>query len=164
MPPRKREETTGSILDDIRRAEEAAKQRLSAPPVTLASISISREKELVRTFAPECVSKNGRQSEYTAYWGDPDKHEENISKGYIPVVSNGVHVSWDELKLYKIPRRLSEDAINFAAMKSRKMVGDNIAKDAETVKRTGIGEERMKVMHGASDAEVISALDEMDRN
>jgi len=166
MAPRnKTENTNSSILDDIQRAEAMASARLKAPDITVSSFEKSREKEIVATFAPECVGKN---AQFHGFWGDPKEHRRYIDKGYIPVVHDGEHVAYEGMLLYKLPMELHNRDMKLNAMVSKRMLGERLEADQKEVRSATIagqamGEEKVSVVTATSDADVQQAMAEMDR-
>lgn len=168
MPPRnKNEQTSDSLMSDIERAEQAAQARLAAPDVTIQSLERSREKEIVRTFAKDCVNENGKMAEFHPFWGDPSSHEKYIQDGYIPVAHNGQHVSYEGVKLYKLPMELHKRNLKMNAMVSKRMLGEAAEADqnvkSAVIAGQAMGEEKVSMTQAKSQDDVRQAMLEMDR-
>jgi hypothetical protein len=166
MAPRtKTENTNSSILDDIQRAEAQAAARMKAPDITVSGFEKSREKQIVSTFAPDCV---GKDALFHPFWGDPRDHKRYIDKGYIPVAHDGEHVAYEEMRLYKLPMELHKRDLALNEMVSKRMLGERLEADQREVRASVIagqamGEEKVSVVTATSDADVQQAMAEMDR-
>ena len=89
---------------------------------------------IVRELVPEAFGspkKRGRASasyDYRpgatmrAYWGQEGEHKRLIDEGWIPVVKEGEHASYNELKLYKRDIELTREILYAQAKRSRVML------------------------------------------
>lgn len=115
------------LLDDIRQAEtalaarmEALRRRKIAPNTGTAPDTVSPFEETARIACPDAYwqgrasKENPRGSippKWHTFYGLAEKAPVYVSKGYLPVLMNGMQVKVEGMPLYKIPQELYESEI-----------------------------------------------------
>ena len=105
---------------DVERATKIEARRRKEAPGIMASPELAPDamSEIVRHLRnrgvlskeQEKVSVNTKTGDDVldfkehAFWGDETKHKLYVGQGYVPVVEDGVHVRYGDVKLYKIAR------------------------------------------------------------
>ena len=116
MAPPKKAETDTQMDRDLQAAEEAAKRRLAAPPVSYAGVTPDARRALVNQLKSEGVIPEG----FSSLFGDRAQHTTLIGRGYRPVMRNGVWVQCPNGDpLYMIEEELANQSPTAAREEAR---------------------------------------------
>jgi hypothetical protein len=120
------------LKKDIEKAERVQKQmRKDAPKgIRVGKAYVDPRETLVRRLVPEAFWQGkptsdkgqGRKGSIpptlSTYFDRPDRHRQNIAKGYVPVIEEGEHVQQSGDLLYKRPIEFQKMEIDDASARS----------------------------------------------
>ena len=150
------------LRKDIEKAERVQKQmRKDAPKrVSVGSVYVDPRETFVRRLVPEAFWSGPRTSDVgqgrkgtvpptkSTYFDRPDRHRENISKGYIPAKEEGEHAQQGGDLLYWRPVEFQKDAVREASLRSQERINTDVDDQA---KEDGVIERETKTTSKITD-------------
>lgn len=138
------------LTSDLELARKAQARRMAAPVVNVGGKALPlRRKQLIETFAPECVNKHVRKGRkmitelapFHPCFIEGKEYRKWLSQGYEPVVSDGAIVEDEGDILVKCPQELFKQSLVGPAERAAFRARDKV-EEGKTV--PGAMEETMK--------------------
>jgi len=138
------------LASDLELARKAQARRLAAPVIHMGGKALPlRRKQLIETFAPDCVNKHVRQGRkivtqlapFHPCFIESKDYRKWLTQGYEPVVTDGAIVEDEGDVLVKCPQELYKQSLLEPAERAAFRARDK-SEDAQTV--PGAMEETMK--------------------
>ena len=149
------------LLKDIEKAERVQKQmRKDAPKIGVSRIYTDPRDSFVRRLVPDAFWSGDPTSDVgqgrkgsvpptkSTYFDRPEKHRENISKGYTPVLEEGQHAQQSGDLLYWRPIEFQQDAMREASLRSQERINADMDEQA---KKDGLMQDATKTISKITD-------------